>query len=282
MNAPNELHAIPAGENHAQTIAALAQRAFGATYIGSLPTVTLPTEARIQPLESFLASPLRIRQSSAFTDVASFVFYVNRFKLSASLLFAQEAALTCVAKLDHSAPSDPSWGTHDASVEFQLSREWQTWVAANGKRMDQVAFAEFLENNLPDIAEPAGAVVLEMARTLELKKGVNFASAVRLDNGQQQLTYNEDIQGSAAKGTLALVDTFTLGLPPFERSALYKVTARLRFRLQESKLVLWFDLLRPQDVLRQAWDDALAQIGTETSLPVLNGATTSQQPLAAK
>ena len=88
MSQTTEPNDIPAGENHAQTIAALAQRAGGWHFVGEIPTIALPNDARVHALESFLPAPTRIRQTSAFTDVRSFVFFVNRFKLSATLLFA--------------------------------------------------------------------------------------------------------------------------------------------------------------------------------------------------
>jgi uncharacterized protein YfdQ (DUF2303 family) len=145
------------------------------------------------------------------------------------------------------------------------------WVTANGKRVDQVAFAAFLEDNLPDIAQPPGAQLLELARSLEVKRNVNFASSVRLDNGQTQLTYEEDVKGTAAKGTIEIPERFILGLAPFEGCAKYRLEARLRYRMAEGKLAMWFDLFRPEEVLRDAFNAVRKQIVDGTAIEPLVG-----------
>lgn len=82
--------------------------------------------------------------------------------------------------------------------------------------MQQAEFAEFIERNLPDIVEPVGADMLEISRSLQAKKKVSFASGIRLANGQTELTYEEDIQGTAAKGKLQIPEIFKIGIKVIE------------------------------------------------------------------
>lgn len=277
---------VSATENIAQTVQRLSQWDGAPIWItaprpaelaNAVPYALVPESAKLVSLEALLPVPTRTRQRVDLHDASSFGAYVNRFKAPGTTLYADESKTTVCAVLDHAPTAEEQrWGGHTASLALRWTREWQTWWAMNGKRVGQLDFATFLEDNLPDIAEPVGAVVLDMARQLDIKKGVSFSSGVRLDNGQTQLCYTEDIQNTAAKGTLALVDTFTLGLAPFEGAPLYKVMARLRYRLQDSKLVLWFDLVRPHDVVRQAWRDVLAEIAKTTELVPFAGVTSGQ------
>jgi uncharacterized protein YfdQ (DUF2303 family) len=141
--------------------------------------------------------------------------------------------------------------------------------------MDQASFAQFLEDNIPDIAEPAGAKLVELARTLEAKTDVQFDSHIRAENGAHRFVYIENVTASSS-GTSGKIDVppeFTLVLQPFEGSKTYDIKARLRYRITSKKLALWFELVRLQDVLKEAFDDELmkitAEVGEDT--PCYNG-----------
>ena len=140
-------------------------------------------------------------------------------------------------------------------------------VTADGKTMKQADFAKFIEDNLPDIAEPNGSDLLIISRSLEAKKKVDFESAVRLDNGETQFTYNEEIKGTAGKGTLEIPEIFVLGIPVFHGGDAYKLEARLRYRINDGQLLMWFDLLRPERLLEDAFNQVIARV--KEQLPVM-------------
>jgi len=101
--------------------------------------------------------------------------------------------------------------------------------------------------------------MLTISRTLEAKKDVNFKSATRLSDGAQQFAYSEEVQGTAGKGALVIPETFDIGIPVFNGGGGYRVTARLRYRITDGRLALWYELLREHKVL----EDALAQARTD-------------------
>ena len=238
----------------------------------AVPFVTVPEGYTVKSLEDLLARPRRIRASVTFTDVRSFVVYVARFAdKTASLIYTQEDKLAATAVIDHPKPLLPDWGHHRATLTLRETREWAAWRAVDKKRFDQVTFAEFIETHLPDIALPDGASLLEMVKQLDIRKAVSFESSIRLDNGQVQLTYVENVTGAQAKSTATIPETFVLGLAPFDGADGYKVTARLRYRLAEGKVALWFELLRPEDVVREAWTAAMHQVASGTGVPTLAG-----------
>lgn len=157
--------------------------------------------------------------------------------------------------------------------------EWATWLANNGmgKAKGQVQFAEFIEDNTPDIFKPTGstkpdaATMLEVARELEAKGEMQFVSNVRLSDGRQQFTYNEATNATVGKGKLDVPEEFVIRLVPYVGSALVEVTARLRFRIKEGKLTFWYDLLRPHKVREDAFNSARARVEEATSKKVLIG-----------
>lgn len=229
--------------------------------------VSLPPGATVHSLEHLQSAPLRARGTVAVRDAASFSRLILRRKTSRALRVygVTTPSPKFVAVLnDHAL--EPGWRDDRIVYDCPLSREWKTWASASGKQMDQVAFAQFIEDNLPDIATPPAADMLEISRTLEAKKKVNFASGVRLHNGEHQITYEETVDGTAAKGRLQVPETFSIGIAVLEGGDRYQVEARLRYRIAEGgKLTMWFDLIRPHCVLEDAatfvWKWLEAELG---------------------
>ncbi|MFN8758856.1 MAG: DUF2303 family protein [Tagaea sp.] len=153
----------------------------------------------------------------------------------------------------------------------QIAQEWTDWTGINGVQKTQEQFAAFVEDHIKDVASPVAAEALEISRSLEAKKDVTFASSIRLQNGANELTYEETIQGSAAKGKLAVPDRFVLGVPVLKGGAAYALDARLRYRIHGSRLLLWFDLVRPDKIREDALADVKRRIAEATRLPVLMG-----------
>jgi uncharacterized protein YfdQ (DUF2303 family) len=234
--------------------------------IDDLPVVALQAGYQLHDITKFLPTlpaPVDKRGVVTLHTPQAFVTYVDAYRDRDTLVLTDVTAATVKAVIDyHKAGEDgaPRHGKHIASFACRHTKEWATWSAAHKKAMSQVDFAQFLEDNLPDIAAPAGGLLLEMARTIEVKKDVAFASSVRLQDGQQQLTYNENIEGSTSRGSLRLFETITLGIAPFEGSSKYELQARLRFRMNDGKLSLWFDLVRAHKVLEDAFAEVLAVI----------------------
>lgn len=241
--------------------------------VEGVPYVVLPEGASVHNLEAMLAQPARKKGSVTLRDVGSFIAFVKAEKTAASRLYGTVNPPSFAAVFNDHADGDyAGWRDYRASYACPLSREWSTWNAASGKQMAQSDFAAFIENNLPDIANPPAAAMLEISRSLEAKKKVNFASAIRLDNGQNQFTYEEEISGTAQKGQLQIPEEFTIGVPVLEGGPQYAVQARLRYRIGDGgKLTMWFELIRPHKIVEDAAAEVWQQIEGETELKVFNG-----------
>jgi uncharacterized protein YfdQ (DUF2303 family) len=258
-------------ETEAKAIAALASASQTPGTIGTTPMVIVPEGYAVQNLESLLPAPTRKRGTVTLRDVASFITLVKQECTLNSRIYGRYDPPSFTAVLNDNSAA-PGWQDHKAVFACPLSVEWKTWSGSDGSKMDQTSFAQFVENNLPDIAQPPAADMLEISRTLEAKKKVNFASGIRLSNGQNQLTYEEQISGTAAKGQIQVPEEFTIGIPVLEGGPKYAVTARLRYRILEGgKMQMWFELVRPHKIIEDAVKEVWHQIAQETGLTMLNG-----------
>lgn len=263
----------------AQVIADLSAATIGVQFIGerSIPFVVVPEGYTVEKLERLLPEPTRRRGADLVRDVASFIAVVNRFKNAATTLYRRTRPeprfLACFN--DHS-PEAPGWRDHCVVYECPISPEWHEWTKASGRSMSQTDFALFIERNLPDLVTmeggPTPAQMLEVSRTLQAKKKVNFASGTRLDNGEIQFRYEEQIEGTAGKGDIKIPEQFHLGIPVFEGGEPYAVVARLRYRIGErGELSMWFDLERPHKIVEDAVLQLVAKVEVDTGLVPING-----------
>lgn len=228
-----------------------------------------------ESLERWAPRPSAPRSTVHLRDADSFVVFVTRYLQDGTAVFVNQPGARITAVLDYHAPADPAaallpgWGRFRAELVAVTTPEWQRWVAHNGKRMNQSDFAQFLEDNVPDIATPPGAEVVEMARSLEARKDSTFHSIIRATDGSVDFGYREDVQGTTRGGTMKVPDRFTLGIAPYVGVDRIEVGARLRYRIADGKLTMWYDLLLVEKVLEYAFTDIADKV--ESGLP--EGAT---------
>ncbi len=267
--------------NVAETIArlttlSLAARTIEQPQLGDESKPFVVFDGKVVDLEHLLATPIRKRETAHLHTVDSFCAYVNRHAHEgAAVVFFDENHSTFNAVLNYHPLSHDGyadWCDHRALYTMPASAEWKTWMGSNNRGKRPADFAQFVEDNLPDIIEPEGAKLLDMVKTLQAKRSVNFESAVRLDNGATEFVYLEDIKGTVTKGKVDIPTEFTIGIPPYRGEAPFKIVARLRYRIaDDKKLVLWFDLVRPHKVIEQVQREVGARIAEATKLPMFAG-----------
>lgn len=257
--------------SEADAIAAITAAALVARKIDENTYLALPSDFAIKNLEHLMRMPSRPRGDTVLHDAASFIAIASNMGPS-TRIYATLTPPKFVAVGNDNSGDIPGWRDWTATYACPLSAEWKTWTAASGRQMTQEEFARFIEDNIPDVATPPAADMLEIARSLEAKKKVNFAAGIRLSNGQSELTYEETIQGTAAKGKLSVPEVFTIGVPVFENGFRYAVDARLRYRISDGgKLAMWFELVRPHKILEDAFKAVWDEIATGTGLSIVRG-----------
>jgi uncharacterized protein YfdQ (DUF2303 family) len=263
-----------AGHEYATRIAALEA---AVSYLDDGRPYRVKPNGDIEILERLQNMPHWRRGAVSFYEALSFSRFVKRFRNNTTVVFADAFATPApkfTAVLDYHPGSEEQtaaqWDLFRGTLPLRFTDSWLRWTKANGQQQTQADFAQFLEDNIPDIADPAGATLVEIARTLEATVGVDWKSHYRADNGEHRFTYLETIEGKAStnSGTVTIPQDLTLVLQPFEGAKRYEVKARFRYRLIGSKVTLWFDLVRLQDVLTEAFNDELLKIEGE-----INGAT---------
>jgi uncharacterized protein YfdQ (DUF2303 family) len=214
----------------------------------------LPEGWRVEDISKLLPPPSRIRQRVELLTLGAFTDYVAKFKGAESIVFADETAAHYEAVLDYHSAANTLRGScdHVARYTCPQSDQWKLWSGSNSKAVSQVEFARFLEDNLPDITTPPAADFLQLVLQLQIHKAATFVSDIRLDNGQTRLRYEETIRNDTKQGDLQIPDAFVISVPVFVDGARYALKCRLRYRLDDSKLRMWYELERPMDVFRTA------------------------------
>ena len=223
---------------------------------GLEPMAFVPGDYTLKSLAEFRTTLDRVRQAVQVQTAQSFVDYWNRFAHADSVIFADEIKGCYVGFVDyHTSANEPRFCQHMVTYQVRNSLEWETWTGADGKSMPQADFARFLEENYVDIVDPPHADMIAVATNLKAKKAVEFASAVDLQTGEVQFLYQESIRGSADKrqGSIKIPEAFTIGVPVLLGDERVAVKALFRYRIEEGKLRLWYDLHRRQ----QHWEAAI-------------------------
>ncbi|SEH89185.1 Uncharacterized conserved protein YfdQ, DUF2303 family [Paraburkholderia hospita] len=247
-----------------------------------VPVAVVPDGYDLKTLEHLLSRerPTRAKGTHKILDAESFIRFVSPYAEqghAVDLYYHIEPSPIFTAVLNAARPGTPSHEDHQAIYAAPMSKEWETWTQADGVKMDQVKFAQFIERNLLDIHSPTGAEMLEVATSFQAKKGVNFASGTKLANGQTQLVYEETIQAKAGeKGTLNVPDEITIVIPVFDGSTVGdKITAKFRYQIDGGRLFMWFELVRAHKVLELATGDLLTKIQEGTKLVAYKGTAPS-------
>ena len=163
------------------------------------------------------------------------------------------------------------WRDHRVTLALMSTPQWQTWTGMDGKMQHQIAFGEFIEENIIDIVDPPGATMLEIATYLESKRDVSFRSGVRLNNGAVQFEHTENVEAKVGAGQIAVPEAFTIGIPVFVGVAPYSIVCRFRWRNDGGKLTLGYRLQRVTDTVKAVVDEIVNAIVLPDGAMILEG-----------
>lgn len=161
---------------------------------------------------------------------------------------------------------------HTATLALKTSREWGEWIGIDGKLMPQVEFAQFIQDHISTIGEPAGALLVDICETLVGSTDVQWKSQQLDRSGQRKFVYEEVVNGQAgAKGDLSIPTELTLVLRPFQGSEQLLITARFRFRLAGGAVQLGVKLVEPERVLEDAFNQVVDEVQDQVPVHVNHG-----------
>ena len=231
--------------------------------------VVLPSGA-IEHLEDTDPVLTHTKQNVNFNDTISFVAYVNRFKGPETTILGDYKNSSIRAVIDYHAKDKPDYIEHNAKFVPPFSEQWKAWRGIDNQPVGQMAFADFIEENLFDVVKPEGAVFLDLVSNLQAKKNVKFNSGIRLSDGANQLMYEEEIEAKG-RGNLIIPTEFDIGVPIYFGGDKYKVRCFLRYRIDEGKLLFFIKIHQRLVTEQTAFADITKAITDGTGIVVLNG-----------
>lgn len=203
-------------------------------------------------------TPARVTGDVNVDDVDSLLAYIDRHGDDDATIWADADSGKFRAVLNDHARRNAEgeragWGDHRAHLQLRTTPEWDFWMRLDGKLVEQDDFAEHIEDGQRELHSPDPATMLDIAQSFQATSGASFKKATRVQDGQVQLNYTEDVQAAAgAGGDIAIPATFQLAIAPYVGCPAYAVTARFRWRLRGAMLTLGYKLDRPEDVKRDA------------------------------
>jgi uncharacterized protein YfdQ (DUF2303 family) len=220
-----------------------------------------------------IAKPARVRAQPALVSKDALTEYGRRFKTESSVVFADPASDCFHAIFDYHASADePGFGDHRASLMLQRSEQWARWTKYSGHLIPQEDFAIFLQENLPDISEPDGATILELAQDMSAKTEIKFRRAVRRSTGDIFFEYGEETAAKSKSGEgLEVPSQFQLSIPVYYGEPTTTIAAWLRYKIDGGALKFGYELHRPLFVQQAVFEQIALDIGSRLDSPVYMG-----------
>jgi uncharacterized protein YfdQ (DUF2303 family) len=221
-------------ENYARTIARLSAAAQPVQRLhqdltGAVPALLAHEDLQLLELEKLLPAPVRIRAREVFSAPASLARYMAEHldprRLPAVLINHDKA--TIMARMDPHQRGSASWQDHEAMYQARKTPQWSAWRAADGKMVKHREFVDWLEDRLPDIAEPLAADLMDMMRTVRIVKDGSFDSAISSNGMDHTVKISQD-ERARAGGDVEIPSRLTLGVAVFEGIPAVRVQARLK------------------------------------------------------
>lgn len=249
---------------------------------------TVPAGAKVEVhdlnvLRQKLANhPTRKTGTVKVHDADAFIRYVDKHGLASTEVWANQAARQLIGVLNAHSEADngleegyAGHGDHRVELELISSPEWKTWLEYDKKWINQVAFAEHLEDNAVDVVPTNGAgaaTMLEIAQSFHAAQTGSFGRTERLDNGNVSLHWEETVQARAGQtGEIVIPKQFVISIPPFVGADPVEITARFRFRIREGNLALSYALLNADLIQRTAFLDIVEAVTEGITPPVFLG-----------
>lgn len=207
-----------------------------------------------------------VKESIRIGSAKSAVDYVDRFKNNESVAFVDSAKSTIQYVLDYHTNDAAGRSDHIATLCPQESDQFKTWQGREGEGFNQVSFAEFLEDNEGDLSNDndAACKLREAVLAFSAVKNAKFESKVNITNGDLQFVFHEETKGG---GTVTLPENFKINVPIYEGGPIFIVSIRLRFRINDGKLVFIYKLANMKASKRKAFNDMVEESEKGTGIP---------------
>jgi hypothetical protein len=259
-------------------------------------------------IDEYRDRPERVEGVAILATLDSFAAHVNRFKDAGSAIFAIAKPAAGEARAieppqlhavyDYHEPRAGEaecarFMRHRAIYACPFSESWRAWSAGEAGKMDQRAFAEFIEDRIGDLIAPpamsdapgdaelvenaallggqfnAPSSLMEMSRGIQINVDSKVRQAINLATGEIEVVYQTE-HGEAGE-RMKVRNLFVIAIPVFEGGPSYRLIGRLRYRAGGGNLVWFYQLWRADRVFRHAFQELCAEAVKLTGLPLFTG-----------
>jgi uncharacterized protein YfdQ (DUF2303 family) len=276
----------------------------------------VPEGKKLQSLKPFLdeyrTRPDRKTGRTRLTTLKAFAAFVNRHKTSDTIIFlddvdraspkliavfnahpAETAAvvpppLQDLARDLVEGESLAAFQDFSAEYLFPVSDEWKAWAKLPDS-FSQAEFAEFLEDHVGDVIDPAaagdrtkalaatlGVQIGSAARLMQLAKGLTIhvnaksASVINLSTGEAAIQFSEEHTGEGGE-QLRIPGAFGIRIPVFRQGESFQLPVRLRYRASSGRVTWMLVPHRIDETFDTAIDDAASKVIEATDCPLYRG-----------
>jgi uncharacterized protein YfdQ (DUF2303 family) len=240
-------------------------------------------EVELRSLEELHDRPRRARGKVKCHTPEALLTMIDRYGAADTVIYASRGSSTVTAVFDDHLPrpqeevlpSLAGWRQHRAVWTMERSPAWLAWRDIVGKKMPQAFFVDFLEDRRGDVKHPEHAELLEIVRDLQGTKEAAFRSAVDLRTGGFKLAYDETIEARASGrvGEMVLPDRIWLAIELYRGGAVVELECRLRFRVEQAKLVFFVIVEKMEELEERAFRVGLGHvangIAADRGIPIL-------------
>jgi uncharacterized protein YfdQ (DUF2303 family) len=221
------------------------------------PFVLRQDGVQVHALEFLARAPHRARGTIDTPNPDSFANLVFAHDPESKARIYYDHTGRMVAVLNDDYPNQPAWRDRTIVLTPAEHESWKAWKSINGKYLDQLSMAEFIEDRLSDFQTPPGADMLELAQKFEVARAGAFLSAARLSNGSTTLTVEETNTG---RSQIPIPERVQLGMQVFDEQEAYSFAAWFRYRIKDQKLLLAFKIENIDRIQKQAVTDLVAKL----------------------
>lgn len=238
----------------------------------------------------------RIRGTATLTRPPSFVSHVKRHASDDSALFVTREAIQAV--YDYHSPAAPfaldegaetvllsgdaRHCDHKAVYAWPLSEAWKTWAGAwCGKRLTSVELGELLEDRIVDILDPrspelfpstqetvqllgltlgSASDLLAVAKEFRVAVKRDIAAAHNTDTGEVLIEYAETHTDARGKKGVTVPTGLLLAIPVHEDGHAFQVVVRLRYTIQDARVIWTLKAHAVDEVVRVATEHQVETI----------------------
>jgi len=242
-----------------------------------------------------IEQPKWVNQTVTVQRASSLRDYVTRFKNDGTLLFADIVNSKIVGAIDYhrepqreNAPEAPTvadneslsnpsprLGTHNVVLQLKHSEEWARWLGKNEKLMDQIEFADFLEENGMDVSDPTGAALLELCRDIHAMSGSVVKSVVRQGDYRKMEVQREN--SAVTQEGAELPVKFTIFIPVYFGESAILVDCMTRVKVSSGMAMFGYKMIGAEKHRQDEFNRIVEAVSVDTNTLAVYG-DKGQQP----